>query len=614
MKSLRQKLSLIYVYLVIIIAIVGIVSVVNFYLLSRTIDGLMTDNYTSLKIINNMIEALERQDSAILTYTSGDREEGSKNFNSNTDKFLMWYYVEQDNITESGEEELVNQIKQHYMDYINSFDQLTAMSYTNDQQQVMQYYTNVIHPFFLLIKDDLQELWNINEAAMFRGKLRTTNNAKTSTYIVLIISIIAAIGGYSISKFFADKLTRPVEQLTSSMKEIQAGNLDTRIEIVTDDEIGQLSLEFNNMTERLQLFEQSTLGEVMAEKSKSLTIVKSIADPLMVLDNDYRILLINKAFEDVFRTQETQAYRKHFLEIVRISELYDYLLSVLSGNISQYSENIFFIELEGQNYYFNVIVNKVEDIESKMSSVVVLFQNVTELKELERMKTNFISTISHEFKTPLTSIMMGASLLSDCSIGDLNPQQNHVLLSIEEDCQRLAVLVDDLLYLSKLESVKYIYSMESTDMENIIEDTLKPFYIQANNKEVDLSFITEGNLPKAYADHDRIKWVLNNLISNALKYTKNGDTIIIEVFLKDDKIVTTVKDTGIGIPEEYINKIFEQFVQVENSELEIRGTGLGLAIAKEIITAHGGEIWCESKLYKGSCFTFTLPIYHKPFK
>jgi PAS domain S-box-containing protein len=494
------------------------------------------------------------------------------------------------------------------MKYINSFYQLTSMVDETNQEQIMEYYTTAIHPTFLLLKEDLQALWDMNETAMFRGKARTTQNAQTSTYLVLIVSLIAAMGGFMISKFFANKFTRPVELLTESMKEVQAGNLDTRIDVPSNDEIGQLSREFNKMTERLMSFERSTLGKVMMEKNKSLAIVRSIADPLMVLDNDYKIILVNKAFEDIFLTQEIHAYKKHFLEIVRMSELYDYISSMLSGDAMQYKENIFYHESNDTHYYFNVIINKVKDIESKMNGIVVLFQNVTELKELERMKTNFISTISHEFKTPLTSIMMGTSLLVDCNIGSLNATQKDVLSSVEEDCQKLANLVDDLLHLAKLESTKYVYDMVSSEIDIIIKNAIKPFYQHAKGKAVDLFYSVAQNLPSVYVDQERITWVLNNLISNALKYTKSGDKISLTAYIQDDKVHVSIEDTGIGIPEEYVNKIFEQFVQVENSDLEIRGTGLGLSIAKEIVHAHGGIIWCESTLDEGSCFTFTLPI------
>ncbi len=608
MKSLRKKFSAIHFYLVIIIVLVGMISVFNLYGLTKTIEGLMTDNYASLKIINNMIEALERQDSAILSYTSGDRDHSLKVFNSNKDRFLLWYGKEQNNITEKGEKELVSQIEYHYKDYISSFDKLISMSENASQEQIMGYYFATINSTFMLLKENLQSLWDLNETAMFSGKALTVQNAETSTFLVLIVSLVAAVGSFLVSNFFANKFTRPIEHLTETIKHVQAGNLDTQIDVTSDDEIGHLSNEFNKMTERLLLFEHSTLGKVMMEKNRSLAIVKSIADPLMVLDTDYKIILVNKAFEDIFRAHEMQIYNNHFLEIVKISKLYDYISSVLSCQDVQYKENTFYYESQNAHYYFNVIVNKVEDIESNMSGIVVLFQNVTELKELERMKTNFISTISHEFKTPLTSIMMGTGLLEEWNIGYLNPTQKEVISSMEEDCHKLSDLVDELLHLSKLESAEYVYDMEVSTIDSIINTSIKPFYQQAKTKEIGLHYSIEKDLPTVFVDKEKITWVLNNLISNALKYTKSGDTISIVAFFQDHKIHVSITDTGIGIPKEYLSKIFDQFVQVENSDLEVRGTGLGLYISKEIVHAHGGNIWCESIPNKGSSFTFTLPI------
>ncbi|MEW9124775.1 MAG: HAMP domain-containing sensor histidine kinase, partial [Thermotaleaceae bacterium] len=228
--------------------------------------------------------------------------------------------------------------------------------------------------------------------------------------------------------------------------------------------------------------------------------------------------------------------------------------------------------------------------------------------ELEQLKTNFISTISHEFKTPLTSIMMGTSLLNDGTVGRLNTEQGRILISIEEDCCKLSNLVDDLLYMSKIESKDAAYDMKYVSINELVDEATKPFYIQSASKGVSLHVVTPLNLPKVYVDREKIIWVINNLLGNALKYTNNKDEISVGASVQNEKILITISDTGIGIPGDYLEKIFDQFVQVENSDLEIRGTGLGLFIAREIVRSHGGKIWCKSQLDKGSSFTFSLPL------
>ncbi|AKL94657.1 alginate biosynthesis sensor protein KinB [Clostridium aceticum] len=608
MKSLKHKISSVYLMLVLIIGIVGIVSVVNFYGLTREIEGLIVDNYNSLETISKMIEALERQDSAILIYNSGKKEMGLKSFEFNRENFYQYYEKASNNITEIGEEEIIVLINQHYNDYLHSFQQLEGIQAAYPQVVLMERYLNEITPKFLQLKEDLRALEEINETAMFRRKTQVVKNSQTSTKIIFFLSIVSVISGFVISRYMADKFTKPVEQLTKTMRLVEAGDIDKQIEITSNDEIGILAQEFNKMTERLLVFEESTLGKVITEKNKSVAIVKSISDPLMVLDNNYRVTLVNKAFEDCFHIKEKEAHNRYFFEIIYKENLYNDITSILDDEVSKHKENIFYFESDSNHYYFNIIVTKIIDTAADMKGVVVLFQNITELKELEKMKTNFISTISHEFKTPLTSIMMGTSLLNDGAIGELNKEQKNVLTSMEEDCQSLANLVDDLLYMSKIQSTKAVYDKKYTSIINVIQQAVKPFQPQAFSKKVKLGIMLSENLSKVYIDQEKITWVINNLIVNALKYTSEGDEISIYTEEKEEKIFITVKDTGIGIPQEYLGKIFHQFVQVEDSGLEVRGTGLGLSIAKDIVEAHGGEIWCESIIDFGSSFIFTLPI------
>ena len=197
----------------------------------------------------------------------------------------------------------------------------------------------------------------------------------------------------------------------------------------------------------------------------------------------------------------------------------------------------------------------------------------------------------------------------DENIGALNPKQKEIIETIEEDGNRLTALVINLLQLIKIESDKSLFNFVPCSIVGIIDDCYKNFYEQAGNNDVNLYYEMDENLPKIKVDSEKITWVLNNLVSNALKFTNAGDEICIIAYADKTNIYVSVKDTGIGIPEQYLNKIFDKFVQVERHDYETRGTGLGLAIAKEIVEAHGGTIKCESKLDEGSIFTFTLPLF-----
>jgi len=285
------------------------------------------------------------------------------------------------------------------------------------------------------------------------------------------------------------------------------------------------------------------------------------------------------------------------------------LKNIYNSEEDKIEQKIFYFNYNSKDFYYNVLVTRLRESGNKRYGLVVLFQNVTGLKEIEKLKSDFIATVSHEFKTPLTSIMMGASLIGDEAAGGLSKKQQEIVETINEESEKLLNLVNNLLHLSKLESSKSIFNIEACTIEAIVENSIKSFVTEAKERNIRLQYNPIGNSIKVKVDFDKTLWVLNNLISNALKFTEDGDKILIRSFVKQNRMCVSVKDTGKGIPEDYVEKIFDKFVQVKGTE--DRGTGLGLSIAKEIVEAQGGEIWCESKLHEGSIFTFTLPLEEK---
>jgi PAS domain S-box-containing protein len=608
-KTLKEKISLVYLCLVISIAIVGAVSVINLYRLSGTIDGLMSNNYKSLSIVSNMMEAIERQDSAILIYMNVDRQKGIDLFTSNSNLFLKWFNDEVNNITEEGEKEYVHKIKEYYSEYIKSFSELKEIRNNQGLNNAVDFYNFKIMPDFNKLKLEMHDLSHLNEKSMFRGKDKATQTAKQSMYATLILSTVTVISGFLLSNYFINRFLSPIYTLKKSIKLVKAGDLDQQINISSKDEIGELAQEFNNMTRRLQQYEKSTMGNLMSEKNKTLGIVKSISDPLIVLDTNYKIVLLNDAFEKFFEIFEDRVVNRYFSEVISNSELFEHISSVLDSK-EEYKDKIIQIQSDG-DYYYNVVVATVKDNDMNVTGLIVAFQNVTQLKRLERVKTDFVATISHELKTPLTSIVMGTSMILDESMGSLNEDQKSVMNTIREDEIRLSNLVNELLELSKIESEKAIFNIVPCSIDIIIDNSLKQFYEQAEQKGVSLNYVHDENLPRVCADFQKVTWVINNLITNALKYTNAGDEICVSANVKEGKMFVSVKDTGAGIPKEFQDKIFEKFVQVKGQDMEVRGTGLGLAIVKEIIETHEGDIWCESKLDEGSNFVFTLLLSEK---
>lgn len=607
-KTLKSKFATVYIILVIIIGIIGTLSTFNNYILGKQIDGLMVRNYKSIKAINNMLEAMEEQNGAVLTYINVNHEEGIRTFHLNEVKFNEQYNIEAANITEPGEEELVRELSVTYEQYITLFSELQEIDTHKDVNSTISYYKTNMLPKFNHIKEVLTNASLLNEKDMFNSKDKVTTFSKQSMHIILILSTISVVIGFLASMLSLHKILQPLYSLTETMKAVKEGDLNQEAPLISEDEVGDLALEFNNMTKRLLQFEQSTLGQLLAEKNKSVTIVKSIADPLIVLDTNYKIVLLNDACESIFNIKENEVLNKYFLEVLSNGDLYDYINSIYNSNGKDSEQKIIYLNIDNKDYYYNIIVSILKDTLDKTTGLVVLFQNVTQLKQIEKIKSDFIATISHEFKTPLTSIMIGTSLFSDEKVGTLNLKQKEIISTIAEDSERLLSLVNDLLNLSKVESSRSIFNIKPHSILEIIDNSIKAFTEQAKSKEVHLHYEVEDNLPKVNVDAEKASWVLNNLISNALRYTSLGDEILINAFVNQNKMCVSVIDTGIGIPKDYQEKIFDKFVQVAGQDSEMKGTGLGLSIAKEIVEAFGGEIWCESILDLGSTFIFTIPL------
>lgn len=609
MKTLKDKFNIFYFCIILsLILIISVTSAINLYSIRNEIDKFMINNYDSIKACTNMLSFLEEQNADLLAYINTNDVKKSESLYTNNSYFYKWFNVERNNITEPNEKNLVEQVNNDYVKYMSQLPKFLQIKSANGTEASNVYYENSIKPIYNRVIKDLKNISNLNETAMINNKNKLRDTTDKFLYLILFLSIIAVVIGFLASNYFINKFLRPLYSLNETIKSIKEGNLDIEAPVISEDEVGEVTQEFNKMTKRLKEYENSNAGQLMNEKNKSLAIVKSISDPLVVLDTDFRFKLLNHAFENFFNITENEAINKHFLEIINNSELYKHIFSVINAKEEKDPSKIIQFKSDKQEFYFNVICTLVKNTYANTTGIVILFQNVTELKLLEKMKANFISTVSHEFKTPLTSIMIGTSLVLDKNIGILNEKQKNIITTIRDDGERLSELVTNLLQLSKIESNNEIYEFKACSIIGIIDTCVKNFYERASVNEVNLYYDADESLPRIKADSEKIVWVINNLISNALKYTNAGDEIFISAEVKHNEMYVSVKDTGIGIPEEYIEKIFNKFVQVIGSDSEARGTGLGLTISKEIVEAHNGTINCESEVDGGSTFIFTLPL------
>ncbi|MDR3644446.1 MAG: ATP-binding protein [Clostridia bacterium] len=608
MNTLKGKISLVYIGLVLMIAVVGLVSAVNMVLLQRSVNGLMTDNYISISAMEGARNALDEQKYAALSYLDLNDDAGINRYSAQDQAFQKAFQTERDDVTEPGEQKIVNMVVSDYAELRREFSIFENIRDVSGKVKSAAYFKDTMEPQIDKVGSELDQITTLNQNAMFHKKSAVAENAGTSLFVILAISLIAVTGGFLLSRYLVNRFLGPVHLLTESISKVRAGELNISLDVKTGDETEKLIHEFNEMISRLSAYEKSTMGSLMDEKNKSVAIVKSIFDPLIVLDSNYKIVMANSACEQFFEFSESKSLGRHFLEAIRNGELFNFITNSMESP-DAVCEKVLYFEKEN-GYYLNVIVTKNLDAElNRANGCIVLMQNVTGFKELERIKTDFVATVSHEFKTPLTSIIMGASMLEGGNLGALNGEQMDVVKTVIEDGEKLSGFVNELLEVSRLESGRAVYSFEPCALSAIVESSVRQFAETAQRENVTIVNDVDENLPFVNADFERVTWVMNNLLSNALKYTKSGDFITIGTRMKDGFIETSVKDTGDGIPPEYLDRIFNKFVQVKGHDIEARGTGLGLAVAKEIVTAHRGEISVESEMDAGSTFRFTLPLF-----
>ncbi|RCW49321.1 ATP-binding protein [Halanaerobium sp. ST460_2HS_T2] len=597
-KTLKGKMLLGFAVMILILAGVVGWSIYNFESLSNAINDILVENYRSIKASDSMVESIERQDSALLLLLRTSEEQGQEIFRRNEKEFYTWLARAEDNITIDGEGAILEKINEKYFNFVSKFDQF----YNADENQRWEIYNQELLPLFNEIKTDIRELRELNRQAMVEAQ--GDANSRANQAIIYTIGLALLVTAFSLifAFYLTKQILRPIKELEKGIKEVAARNFQRKVEVASEDEIGVLADEFNEMISKLKEYEKINVKKLLMEKEKSEAVVNNLSSPLIVTDKDHKIVLINETAKELFSLRE-DVLGTHFLEVIKAEEIFEYI-----KNPEAKEEKTFLLKKNDKKRHYRISTKQVIDEDEEYQFTVTLLEDITRLKEIDNMKSEFVSTVSHEFRTPLTSMNMGLNMVINEDTGELNEEQKELLEAAYEDVERLTELVNDLLDLSKIESGKIEMEFDKVDVNDIIEKTLNPFHKQAEEKEIELKFKQSEDNIFAYADPSKISWVISNLVGNALRYADEGK-IEVDAEIKGRRVLVSVADNGPGIPKEYQSKIFEKFVRAGSDKEEKSGTGLGLAIAKEIITAHNGRIWVDSEEGEGSTFSFYIPRY-----
>ncbi len=611
-RSLRKKIFIGYGITLVLMVFVLIWALAHLLRLGRASEAILREKYKSILAAENMVYAIERQDSATLLLFLGYEDQAWKQFRDNESLFLQWLGRAKDNITVEGEEKIVKTIENEDHSYLNHIAELKPV-YKSHPRKTATFYHETILPSFLSVRNACIRLREINQETMFKASERAHQIAARAIWSMVFIGG-AAIGiGLGFSLFLSNLLVRPVRQMMEATKKISEGNYDVEISTQSSDELGDLAHDFNEMAKKLKAYHDLNIDQIMAEKRKSDAIIRSIDDGIVVVDSEFRITGMNPTAAKALHFEPDQVQSRHFLEVINSEMLFHYVKqSVETGRPPSIEERraIFTVE-EGENQrHYQFSITPVHGKPGSLLGVVLLLRDVTRLTELDRLKSEFVMIASHELRTPLTSVGMSIKLLLEKAMGKLDGKEQQLLLAAQEDLQRLKNLVSNLLDLSRIEAGKMAMELESVSVYTVCQNAADVLKSQIDAKGVHFDTNLHAGLPLVKADASKIIWVLTNLISNALRYTDNGRKIRLSAEQLGPYVHVSVSDDGPGIPYEVQSKIFDKFVQIK-SDKALGGSGLGLTICKEIIRAHGGTIWVDSIPEKGSTFTFTLPVVQK---
>jgi signal transduction histidine kinase len=395
---------------------------------------------------------------------------------------------------------------------------------------------------------------------------------------------------------FPSVITEPIQQFTRAIKEISAKNYQHRIHLDRRDEFGTMANAFNEMAERLEYFESSNLNKLMFEKSRAEAVINSLKDASIGIDKDEKVLFANAEALLLLGIKAKDIVGQSVEEVSRKNDLFRFL-------IGGKSTAPFKIVLDDKENYF--IKELIEVAQGETKNKVIVIKNITSFKELDTAKTNFIATISHELKTPLASSDFSLKLLENAQTGTLNAEQKELIGNIKQDNQRILKILSELLSMSQVESGRIQLNKQKVQPEIIVETAIETVASTAKEKRIEILKMIEQSLPVIEVDAEKTTWVLNNFLTNAIKYSPSDNKIEVVVKSNGDSLFFSVKDNGIGISKEYHSRIFERYFQVPGAKS--KGTGLGLAISKDFIEAQGGKIWVESEIGQGAKFCFSLP-------
>ncbi len=544
------------------------------YQLKKDTQNILTDNYNTLQYSRNMLLSLEE---------IGKEPFAIAEFQKNLD-------LQRQNITEDGEKEATKNILAHFSDLKNDKENLSLHS---------------------AIRKDIAELMQLNMNAIQIKSGIANTTAQNAIAVISIAGTLCFLIAFILMVNLPANISNPIRELTSSIHQIANQNYRERVQFESNSEFGELARSFNTMAEKLQEYSESRIDKILKGKKRIETLIDNMHDAVIGIDENRKVLFVNDEALKISGLKKENFVGKLIQDVAVSNDLVrDLIKEIINPDAEKNPAELLKIFVEGKENYFekeildiNVIPTGEND--SRFIGQVIMLRNITPFKELDLAKTRFIGTVSHEFKTPISSIQMGLQLLENEKIGSLNEEQQKLIKGIDEDTLRLLKITGELLNVAQLETGVSQLNIRPFKIIEMLEEVIKTNRSAADKRQISMITDIDSGLDIINADQEKTLWVLNNIVSNAIRYSYEQSTVTIKVEKIDsDHVKFSVEDQGLGIDEQYLKHIFTRYFRVPGTKAE--GTGLGLSISKEFIEAQRGSIAVESEVGKGSVFSFIL--------
>jgi PAS domain S-box-containing protein len=568
--KIKTKLNLGVGLLFLMIIILSLVSAFYIFLIKEDTENILKANYNTLEYSRNMLTSLD---------TANDTDNKAiVFFRNNLKKQLI-------NVTENGEDKATNNLQESFNKLEHNWDNEALKSQ---------------------VRQDIFAIMKLNMDAMkLKGDI-AKKTAETANFSIAIVGTLCFLIAFNLLINLPNNIANPIKELTESIRQIANKNYSERVHFMNHNEFGDLAKSFNTMAEKLKEYHDSNLYKLSFEKKRLETLINNMHDPIIGLDNQGTVLFVNDEALKIIGMKSEEVIGELATTLALRNDL---MKSLIINDLESTKAHPMKIFADGKESYFDkekvtIAITPTGEDEAINIGEVIILRNITLFKELDFAKTNFIATVSHELKTPISSIKLSLQLLEKPNTGIINEEQKQLIDSIKDDSQRLLKITGELLDLAQLETGNIKLNIGQCSPYKIIEYALEAVKVQAEQKQIELIVESESNLVDIKADSEKTTWVMINFLTNAIRYSYEKSSITVKLKKEKNQIVFEVVDTGKGIDSHYKSKVFDKFFQIPGSHKS--GTGLGLSISKEFIEAQNGTIGVESELGLGSSFWFKL--------